>query len=63
MNLIDCHYFVKGERLRSFYRYQIENDSSPIYGDGFRKAKKCVDSLGLDITIEHIMTTKQLPYI
>jgi len=49
------------EQLRAFYRHQIVNDPSPIYGDGFRAASQCEKTLGLDIVLEHLALTKQLP--
>ena len=56
----------KSSFRRSLLRYWIhciESDSSFEYGDGFRKAKKCSDSLGLEITLDHVSQMGSLPDI
>lgn len=39
----------------------IEQDSSPAYGDGFRKAREAVFRFGLKATLDHIKLTRTLP--
>lgn len=51
------------EKFRRFFRYQIENDPSPVYGDGFRASRDCEAKLGLDILIEQLAETKHLPLV
>jgi Protein DA1 len=51
----------KESKLRRFFRHSIATDRSPVYGDGFRAAKKCVDEVGLDVVFEHIRDHKRLP--
>ena len=51
---------------RSLLRYSlhcIEADPSVDYGEGFRKAKKCADALGLAVTLEHVAHTGDLPVV
>ena len=49
------------DKLRDFFVHSIENDQSPIYGDGYRHAKRVVDTLGLDIALEELRDNKTLP--
>eukprot|EP01036_Dinobryon_divergens_P034244 gene34244-44238_t len=51
------------DSLRSYYQFQIQNDPSPVYGDGFRLAQKCEQQLGLDVVVEHISQTKNFPTV
>lgn len=50
-------------KLRQYFQYSIQTDRSDTYGEGFRKAKSCVDALGLDVVLEHIKGSKNLPNI
>lgn len=45
----------------AFYRYQIEEDPSLIYGEGFRAARKAEAAIGLDILVEYIAQNKTFP--
>jgi hypothetical protein len=51
----------QSEALRSYLCYQIEKDTNPVYGDGFREADKCVNALGLQIVLDCIRDDKALP--
>lgn len=51
------------DSLRSYYQFQIQNDPSPVYGDGFRLAQQCEQQLGLDVVVEHISQTKNFPTV
>lgn len=42
------------KRLGEFFLHQIETDSSPVYGDGFRAAMDSVTTYGLKATIDHL---------
>jgi len=50
-------------RLRRYSRYLIETDSSSIYGDGFRKAMKCVNALGLPLLLDYVRDEQRLPIV
>lgn len=45
------------KRLGEFFIHQIETDSSPIYGHGFRAASAAVAKYGLSRTIHHLRQT------
>jgi hypothetical protein len=49
------------EELRKYFRYQIEKDTSPVYGDGFREAAVCCATLGLDIVVEYVRENRTFP--
>ncbi|XP_024366114.1 protein DA1-related 1 isoform X1 [Physcomitrium patens] len=48
------------KRLGEFFLHQIETDSSPIYGDGFRTASAAVSSHGLTRTLHHLRQTGEI---
>jgi len=50
-------------KLRGFFQHSIAEDPSEIYGDGYRDAAKVVDTLGLDITLDCVKDTEQLPRV
>lgn len=49
------------ERLGKFYLHQIANDTSPIYGNGFRRGLKAVNYHGLVRVLEHLRMTANFP--
>ena len=49
------------ERLQAYIANNIETDTTPVYGDGFREAAKCCAVLGLDILLQHIKEYKEFP--
>ena len=51
----------RNRALRAYFKNQIETDCSPTYGDGFREAQKCVTALGLEIVLEVVRETRNLP--
>ena len=53
----------RDHRLRAFFCCQIETDRSVVYGDGYREAQQCVNVLGLDIVLESVRETRELPMI
>uniref|UniRef100_A0A7S3LZA6 Protein DA1-like domain-containing protein n=1 Tax=Spumella elongata TaxID=89044 RepID=A0A7S3LZA6_9STRA len=57
------HNDTKESTLRSYFSKQIEDDASPVYGDGFREAYRAVKLLGLDIVLEYVQHHHQLPDI
>lgn len=48
------------KRLGEFFKHQIETDSSPIYGDGFRAVYATVEAYGLRRTLDHLRDTGRL---
>jgi hypothetical protein len=48
------------KRLGEFFLHQIETDSSPIYGDGFRAAMAAVNTYGLERTIKYLRDTGRI---
>ncbi|XP_022772798.1 protein DA1-like isoform X2 [Durio zibethinus] len=49
-------------KLGEFFKHQIESDTSPVYGDGFRAGHQAVYKYGLGRTLEHIRMTGKFPY-
>ncbi|KAJ0247794.1 Protein DA1 [Hirschfeldia incana] len=48
-------------KLGEFFMHQIESDTSPVYGDGFRAGRLAVNKYGLRKTLEHIQMTGRFP--
>lgn len=48
------------KRLGEFFLHQIETDSSPIYGDGFRAAYTAYKNYGLAKTLNHLRNTGRI---
>ncbi|XP_076903817.1 protein DA1-related 2-like [Bidens hawaiensis] len=48
-------------KLGEFFMYQIANDSTPVYGGGFRAASAAVNNYGLRRTLDHILLTGSFP--
>uniref|UniRef100_A0A2P2NL68 Protein DA1-like domain-containing protein n=1 Tax=Rhizophora mucronata TaxID=61149 RepID=A0A2P2NL68_RHIMU len=49
-------------KLGEFFKHQIESDTSPIYGGGFRAGRQAVHKYGLRRTLDHIRMTGGFPY-
>ncbi|XP_019174753.1 PREDICTED: protein DA1-like [Ipomoea nil] len=49
-------------RLGEFFKHQIESDTSPVYGNGFRSGNQAVLKYGLERTLEHIRMTGTFPF-
>lgn len=49
------------EKLGEFYLHQIATDTSPIYGDGFRRGLAAVSQFGLGRVLEHLQMYGTLP--
>ncbi|XP_021612349.2 protein DA1 [Manihot esculenta] len=49
-------------KLGEFFKHQIESDTSPVYGDGFRIGHRAVQKYGLQSTLDHIRMTGRFPY-
>ena len=49
--------------LRRFIAHSLETNSDPIYGDGFREAARCCDTLGLEIVLDHVKNNSAFPLI
>ncbi|RWV95286.1 hypothetical protein GW17_00042098 [Ensete ventricosum] len=48
-------------KLGDFFKHQIESDTSPAYGDGFRAGNQAVLRYGLRPTLDHIKLTGTFP--
>ncbi|KAK4771020.1 hypothetical protein SAY87_031552 [Trapa incisa] len=48
-------------KLGEFFKHQIESDTSPVYGDGFRAGHRAVKKFGLPSTLNHIWMTGIFP--
>jgi hypothetical protein len=48
-------------KLGVFFKQQIESDTSPVYGDGYRAGKQAILKYGLTNTLEHIRLTGHFP--
>lgn len=48
-------------KLGDFFKHQIEYDTSPAYGDGFRAGNQAVLQYGLRRTLDHIKLTGTFP--
>ncbi len=42
---------VSDDRLRKYFLYSIESDTSEVYGEGFRKAARMFEQIGLEATL------------
>ncbi|THF95895.1 hypothetical protein TEA_024403 [Camellia sinensis var. sinensis] len=49
-------------KLGEFFKHQIESDTSPVYGNGFRAGNQAVLKYGLRMTLDHIRLTGSFPY-
>ncbi|RZC67065.1 hypothetical protein C5167_010753 [Papaver somniferum] len=50
------------KKLGDFFKHQIESDTSPAYGDGFRMGNSAVLKYGLRRTLDHMKLTGTFPY-
>lgn len=55
------HYMGIGSKADLFYARSIAENSSPVYGDGFRKLKKLEDRVGFAQIIKSLLRKKKLP--
>lgn len=49
-------------KLGDLFKHQIESDSSPAYGDGFRAGNEAMLKYGLRTVLDHIKLTGSFPY-
>ncbi|CAL0305824.1 unnamed protein product [Lupinus luteus] len=49
-------------KLWVFFKFKIEQNTIPAYGDGFRAARRAVYKYGLQQTLQHIRTTGNFPF-
>lgn len=54
---------AKIETESQYFLYQIENDESTIYGEGFRMAKHVDSELGLEILLDFVSKNKSFPLL
>lgn len=55
------HYLAIGSKVDLFYARRIAENSSPVYGDGFRKLKRLEERVGFDQIIRSLLRKKKLP--
>ncbi|KAH7846027.1 hypothetical protein Vadar_008871 [Vaccinium darrowii] len=48
-------------KLGVFFKHQIESDTSPVCGDGYRAGKQAILKYSLTNTLEHIRLTAYFP--
>lgn len=51
------------EKLRQFFKFSIETDSSEVYGEGYRKAAKLYAQIGIEALLSHVVTYCEFPNI
>ncbi|XP_031385702.1 protein DA1-related 1-like [Punica granatum] len=49
------------KQLGEFFKHRIEEDTSPVYGEGFRVGRRAVQNFGLNGTLNHIRMTGSFP--
>ena len=54
---------ARNDSLRSYFHYQIMQDQSDVYGNGFREAYKAVAALGLEVTLDYVQQHQALPTV
>lgn len=55
------HYIQGGSQAHLFYARGIAENSSPVYGDGFRKLKRLEERIGFEQIIKSLLRKKKLP--
>jgi hypothetical protein len=51
------------EKLIPYFKFQIEGDPSPVYGDGFRRAASCCSMIGFEYALEHVTQHQNFPEV
>jgi len=51
------------EKLRQYFKFSIETDTSEVYGEGYRKAAKAYAHIGIEALLSHIVTYREFPNI
>ena len=60
--LLSYRYYMNLDTDESRYHaHNIEQNPSPIYGDGFRRIRTLADTMGFQRFVETLRTTKHLP--
>lgn len=54
---------IRDNKLKLFFLHSIAVDLHPVYGDGFRKASRSIDVLGLEQVLDIVKQTKTLPEV
>jgi hypothetical protein len=49
------------EKLVPYFKFQIEGDPSPVYGDGFRQAASCCSTIGLEFLLDYVTQHQRFP--
>ncbi|HLI69825.1 MAG TPA: protein DA1 [Ktedonobacteraceae bacterium] len=60
--LLSYRYYTDLNTLEArYYAGSLENDTDPIYGDGFRQMRALAERVGFRQLLETLLTTKKLP--
>jgi len=51
------------EMLRRYFMFNIESDHTEIYGEGYRKAAKIYDTIGIDPLLSYVVMNRTFPAI
>ena len=51
------------DKMRAYFSHQIETNCSEVYGEGFREAQRCCSVLGLEIVLEVVTESSNLPQL
>lgn len=57
----DLEVLQRDSRLRKYFQFCIETDTTPIYGEGFREAAKVCSELPLEDVLDYIKQYKEFP--
>jgi len=51
------------KKLRQYFKFCIETDTSEIYGEGYRKAAKAYAQIGIEALLSHVVEYREFPNI
>ena len=51
------------EKLRQYFKFSIETDTSEVYGGGYRKAAKAYAQIGIEALLSHVVNYRDFPNI
>ena len=50
------------ERMSAFIGHTIRTDASAVYGDGFRRALRAFQEVGLQAMLSHLRSSSEFPF-
>merc|ERR1712038_636727 len=51
------------EKLRQYFKFCIETDTTEVYGEGYRKAARAYAHIGIEALLSHIVNYREFPNI